>query len=68
MKYTTKQLKKETCRSFGGNNCVLHGCMFGCELEKARARAKGKEPQKEVVVNCGPLDKLRRRKPHEQLQ
>lgn len=30
-----EELKKETCSSYGGNNCVMHQCMFGCVLQKA---------------------------------
>ncbi len=37
--YTTEELSKETCRSFGGNNCVLHQCMFDCVLNEAKKRA-----------------------------
>ena len=58
--YTIKELEKESCLSFGGDKCLLYVCMFGCVLEKARAKAKGQEVKKEVVVNCGPLDKLRK--------
>lgn len=35
MELTLEQLKKETCQSYGGNNCVLHGCMFECALQAA---------------------------------
>lgn len=40
---TVKQLQKETCRSFGGNNCVLHQCMFGCVLQKEIKQAYERE-------------------------
>lgn len=40
MELTLEQLEKETCSSYGGNNCVLHGCMFSCQLADAKARAK----------------------------
>ena len=41
--YSLKELEKETCRSFGGNNCVLHGCMFYCVLEDAKKKAREKQ-------------------------
>lgn len=41
--YTFSQLQKMTCRSFGGNNCVLHGCMFECQLYEAKIKAIMKE-------------------------
>lgn len=41
--YTFKELEKMTCQSFGGNNCVLHGCMFDCQLLEAKKRALMKE-------------------------
>ncbi len=41
MEYTIEELSKETCNSFGGNNCVLHQYMFGCVLEEAKKKARG---------------------------
>nr|DAL72511.1 MAG TPA: hypothetical protein [Caudoviricetes sp.] len=41
--WTVKELEKETCLSFGGNNCVLHGCMFDCALREAKRRALKRE-------------------------
>lgn len=40
---TLAQLKATDCRSFGGNNCVLHGCMFYCVLYEAKKNALAKE-------------------------
>jgi hypothetical protein len=34
--YTKEELEKHTCKSFGGNNCILHQCMFECVLEQAK--------------------------------
>ena len=39
MAYTIEQLEKESCSSFGGNNCVLHQCMYGCVLQDAKKKA-----------------------------
>ena len=39
MNYTFSELENMTCQSFGGNNCVMHGCMFECQLEEAKIRA-----------------------------
>lgn len=48
MTYTIKELEEQTCQSFGGNNCVLHGCMFGCQLEAAKKKAaREKEVEQE---------------------
>lgn len=44
--YTTKELEKETCSSFGGSNCVMHQCMFFCVLDAAKKRAIEKEKGK----------------------
>ncbi len=41
--YTFSELEKMTCRSFGGNNCVLHGCMFECQLYIAKIKALMRE-------------------------
>lgn len=40
---TFAELEKMTCQSFGGNNCVLHGCMFDCVLREAKIRALMRE-------------------------
>lgn len=37
---TLEELNKLSCREYGGNNCVLHQCMFDCALAKAKERAK----------------------------
>ena len=47
MEYTLEELAKETCSSFGGNNCVLHQCMFGCVLEEAKKKAREKAGKKD---------------------
>ncbi len=61
MEYSLEDLEKETCLSFGGNNCVLHGCMFNCALREAKKRAiqieinKGRvfsEIDIENIFNC----------------
>jgi len=36
--YTREELEKETCQSFGGNNCALHQCMFNCALAEAKKK------------------------------
>lgn len=41
--HTFSELEKMTCRSFGGNNCVLHGCMFECQLQMEKIKALMKE-------------------------
>jgi len=38
--HTKDELDKHTCSSFGGNNCVLHQCMFYCVLQKAKEELK----------------------------
>lgn len=43
MNYTLEQLEKETCRSFGGSNCVLHQCMFFCALQEAKKKLSEKK-------------------------
>jgi hypothetical protein len=43
MKYTKEELDKYTCRSFGGNNCALHQCMFYCVLDKAKKDLENKK-------------------------
>jgi hypothetical protein len=51
--YSLEYLKTQTCRSFGGNNCVLHGCMFDCQLKEAKKRAIEKNgvkyTEKEII-------------------
>ena len=39
MEYKLEDLQNETCRSFGGNNCALHQCMFKCVLAEAKKNA-----------------------------
>jgi len=41
--YLLKDLEKMDCRSFGGNNCVLHQCMFSCVLSDEIKKAKERE-------------------------
>lgn len=43
MDYTLAELERKDCASFGGNNCVLHGCMFFCILEEAKKEARKRE-------------------------
>ncbi len=43
MEYSLKELNNDTCRSFGGNNCVLHQCMFNCRLIEAKTLAYMRE-------------------------
>lgn len=43
MDYTFSELERMSCQSFGGNNCVLHGCMFDCQLQMAKIKAIMKE-------------------------
>lgn len=42
MSFTVEQLKKMSCASFAGSNCVLHQCMYYCAREKAIQEAKSK--------------------------
>jgi len=55
---TLDELKKETCQSYGGNNCVLHGCMFSCQLTdamKARMKEKGMSDEEiKKELKCPP--------------
>lgn len=37
--WTLKELEQQSCSSFGGNNCAMHGCMFNCQLREAKIRA-----------------------------
>lgn len=43
---TLQELEKHTCKSYGGNNCILHQCMFGCVLEKAKQKLLNEEKKK----------------------
>ena len=47
--YTVQELEKETCSSFGGSNCVLHQCMFGCVLHQAKQKAKEEQKYNEYI-------------------
>ncbi len=54
-------LETQTCYSYGGINCVLHGCMFECVLREAKKRAiiaeekKGRvfsEQERNQILSC----------------
>jgi len=47
---TLKKLNEHTCRSYGGNNCVLHQCMFYCVLWKAKQEAAKREGVEEKDI------------------
>lgn len=40
MELTLEELEKKDCRSYGGDNCALHQCMFSCVLEDAKKKVK----------------------------
>lgn len=56
--YTLQELENRTCQSFGGNNCVLHGCMFGCTLVEAKKQAIKKQQEQGVKYSKEEIDKI----------
>lgn len=53
MTYTIEELEKMSCRAYGGNNCVLHGCMFECRRIAKINQLKGKKKEAKRPNDCG---------------